>query len=84
MNHRELERQQHTLLARSSYLRARLGVELSHWQQPLGLADGLLTGMKWLGRHPLWGVGAVLALTARRPRRLVLRLLQVIWQRAMP
>jgi YqjK-like protein len=84
MNHRELERQQKELLDRSSYLRARLGAELGHWQRPLGLVDGVLLGIHWLGRHPLWGVGAALALTAKGPRRILLRVLKGIWQRAMP
>lgn len=84
MNHRNLERQQQELLARSSYLRARLGAELGHWQRPLSLVDGLLMAMRWLGSHPLWGVATALTLTTKGPRRFFLRLLKGLWQRAMP
>lgn len=84
MNRRELDRQQHELLARSSYLRARLGAELDVWQKPLGLVESLWRGLHWLGRHPLWAVGAVLTLTAQRPRRLFIRLARALWLRALP
>lgn len=84
MNRRELERRQHELLARSSHLRARLDAELGAWHKPLRLVDHLLGSVNWFGRHPLWGTGALLTLTARRPRQLLIRVLKAIWLRAVP
>ena len=84
MSLRELDRQQRELLARSGYLRARLGAELGAWHRPLGLADSLLSALHWLRRHPLWGLGAALTLTAKGPRRLFIRALKSLWLRALP
>lgn len=84
MGRRELERRQHELLARSSYLRARLDTELGRWHKPLGWVGLLMGSVQWLGRHPLWGGAALLTLAARRPRALLTRLARAVWLRALP
>lgn len=64
-----LARRLQLLLARSSLLRAELGLHAAELQRPLALADGVRDGWHWLRTHPQWPAGAVVVLALLRPRR---------------
>ena len=63
----KLVRRRELLLARCDAQRAQLALELAAWEVPLKLADGALSGVQFLRRHPLvLGVLALLVATKRR------------------
>lgn len=72
------EARRQRLLARSAELRLRLSEQSQALQTPLLLADKVRAGLRWLGAHPEWPLGAGALLLVFRPRR-VLRVVAGVW-----
>ncbi len=50
--------------------RSALAGAIAPWRLPLSLADQGIAAARYLGRHPVLGVGAVAAIAILRPTRL--------------
>jgi hypothetical protein len=73
-----LAARQHALLKRSALLRFELSEQGRALHESLAVADQSYAGWQWLKSHPLWSLGALLLLSAGRPKRL-LRWLPRLW-----
>ena len=72
MNNDDLVLRQKLLLARSAELRFTLADQAQVFKRPLTIADKAQDGLQWLFRHPVWPLGALIALVVLRPRRAIL------------
>ena len=59
------------LMARSAELRVTIAHEAQALRAPLAVADQVVLAARWLLRHPVFPVGALLLLVAARPGRVV-------------
>ena len=66
------------LVAQAAAQRTALAQNLEPWRAPLALADQGVAALRYVGHHPAWLAGAVLAVAALRPKRLG-RGLGLVW-----
>jgi hypothetical protein len=68
----ELTRRRERLLLRSADLRQQWAQQAQVVRSPLGVADRVRSGTRWLMQHPEWPIGVALLLVLLRPGRVLL------------
>ena len=64
-----LAEQREHLVAQAAAQRSALAHNLVPWREPLALADRGVAALRYVRRHPVWLLGAVLVIAALRTRR---------------
>jgi len=71
MSTHKLHARQTRLLQRSAALRLRASAELQQMEPAFALGDRLLQAGTWLGRNPVYLVGALAVLVVLKPRAML-------------